>query len=147
MIFYCWMPFSILVAFPFYSVILRFWGTADSPLFLLWVPEPVLCQSLKGLVFSLFLIISSFWCCLPESPLLTFHSELSLGSWPQLLGFLPFRLSFWLSFLLFFPSERNPFLLGWRFSQPLLFIVLHLGFPEIPPPLFMNGYSKLSMGV
>ena len=90
-IYYCWMPFSILAVFPFYSVILGFWGSTNSSLLLPWVPEPVLWQSLRGLVLSLFLIIFSFWCCLFESPLLTFHSEVSLGSWPQLLGFLPFQ--------------------------------------------------------
>ena len=140
---------SMLAVFPFYSVILRFWGTTDSSLWLPRVPEPVLCQSFRGLVISLFLIIFSFWCCLPESPLLTFHSEVSLGSWPQFFGFFTFfRLSFWLSFFLsFFPSERNPFLLGWSFSQPLSLIVLHYGFPEVPLPSFMNGYSKPSVSL
>ena len=90
-IYYCWMPFSMLAVFPFYSVILGFRGSTNSSLLLPWVPKPVLWQSLKGLVLSLFLIIFSFWCCLFESPLLTFHSEVSLGSWPQLLGFLPFQ--------------------------------------------------------
>ena len=100
----------------------------------------MLCQSLRGLVFSLFLIIFSFWCCLPESPLLTFHSEAPLGSWPQLLAFYLF--SFWLSlFLSFFSSNRNPFLLGWKFSQALPLIVIHSGFPKVPAFLFMNCHS------
>ena len=116
MIHYYSMP-SMLAVFPFYSVILGFWSTTDSFLLLPWVLELVRCQSLRGLVLSFFLIIFSFWCCLPESPLLTFHSEVSLGSWPQLLAFYLFWLSFWLSFFLsFFPSEQNPFLLDWRFS-------------------------------
>ena len=81
---------SMLAVFPFYSVILGFWGTIDSSLLLPWVLEPMLCQSLRGLVLSLFLIIFSFLCCLPESPLPTFHSEVSQGSWPQLFGLFTF---------------------------------------------------------
>ena len=82
----CWLPSPFIVSF-----ILGFRSTTSSSLLLPWVPKPVLCQSLRGLVLSLFLIIFSFWCCLSESPLLTFHHEVSLGSWPQLLGFLPFQ--------------------------------------------------------
>ena len=81
----------MLAVFPFYIFILGFRGSTNSSLLLPWVPKPVLWQSLRGLVLSLFLIIFSFWCCLSKSPLLTFHSEVSLGSWPQLLGFLPFQ--------------------------------------------------------
>ena len=36
------------------------------------------------------------------------------------------------SLLSFFPSEQNPFLLGWRFSQPLPFIALYSGFLDVP---------------
>ena len=44
-----------------------------------------------------------------------------------------FRLSFWLSFFLsFVPSELNPFLIGWKFSQLLPFMVLLSGFLEVP---------------
>ena len=100
----------------------------------------MLCQLLRRLVLSLFLIIFSFWCCLPESPLLTFHSEVPLGSWPQLLALYLF--SFWLSlFLSFFPSGWNPFLLGWRFSSHFLFIVLHSGLLEVPPPFVHEWFT------
>ena len=68
--------------FPFYSVILGFRGTIDSPPLLPWVPEPMLCQQFWWLVPSLFLIIFSFCCFFPKSLLLTFHSRVSLESWP-----------------------------------------------------------------
>ena len=104
------MPHLLLAASFFYSVIIGFWGTTDSPHLLSWVPEPMLCQQHWWLVPSLFLIIFSFWCFFPKSLLLTFHFGVSLKSW--LLVLLPsrslifFRLSFWLPFLLsFFPSE------------------------------------------
>ena len=87
------------------------------------------------------LFVLSPWKSLANFPFWGVPRELTSAFWP----FYLFRLSFWLSFFLsFFPSERNPFLLGWRFSQPLPLIVLHSGFPEVPPPLFMNGYSKPS---
>ena len=129
----------MLAAFPFYSVMVGLRGTTNFSLLLPLVSELVLCQLLKGLVLSLFLIILSFWCYLPESPLLTFYFKVPSGSWPQLLT--PYLFSSWLSlFLSFFPSGQNPFLLGWRFSSYFLFIVLPFGFSEIPPPLFTNGY-------
>ena len=89
---------------PFYSVIPRVWGPVDSLPLLPWVPEPIMCLSPRRLILSLFLIISSFWCCFFESPWLTFHSRVCLGS------------SSW--FLLFFPSS-SPF-------QTQLLVVLFL---------------------
>jgi len=106
---------------PFYSVILGFRDTTDSPPLLSWIPKPTLCQPVWWLVISLFLIVFFFWCCFPKSFLLTFHSGVSLESWPRIS--LPSRLLnltfsdsvFWLSFFLsFFPSEPNLFLPGWR---------------------------------
>ena len=52
---------SMLAASLFYSVILRFRGTTDSPPLLPWVPEPMLCQPFWWLVLSLFLIIFFFF--------------------------------------------------------------------------------------
>ena len=132
----------MLAAFPFYSVMVGLRGTTNFSLLLPLVSELVLCQLLKGLVLSLFLIILSFWCYLPESPLLTFHFKVPSGSWPQLLT--PYLFSFWLSlFLSFFPSGQNPFLLGWRFSSYFLFIVLPFGFSKIPPPCSWMATSRL----
>ena len=95
----------------------------------------------QWLVLSLLLIVSFFLRCFPKSFLLTFYSEVFLEGWLLDLSsfktFTPylFSLSFLATFFLsFFPSEQNPFLLGWRFSQLLPFIVLHFGFPEVPPP-------------
>ena len=99
----------------------------------------MLCQQLWWLVPSLFLIIFFFWCFFPKSLLLTFHSGLSLESWPLI--YLPSRLlhlifsdlAFWLPFLLsFFPSELIPSLPGWKFSQLLPLRVLLSEFPEVP---------------
>ena len=122
---------------PFYSVIPRVWGPVDSPPLLPWVPEPIMCLSPRRLILSLFLIISSFWCCFFESPWLTFHSKVCLGSssW-----FLVFSKLFTLSDSTFgrslslslFPSGRNPFLLGRRFSLLPPFIAPHSGFPGVP---------------
>ena len=129
---------STVGCFPFYSVILRFWGTIDSPPLLPWVPEPILCQQLWWLVPSLFLIVFFFRCFFPKSLLLTFRSKVSLESWPLIC--LPSRLlhlkfsnsAFWLPFLLsFFPSELISSLPGWNFIQLLLFVVLFSGFPEV----------------
>ena len=132
---------SLLDASPFYSVILVFRGTTDSPPLLPWVPEPTLYQPLWWLVISLFLIVFFFWCYFPKSFLLTFYYGVSLDGWPpislpsRLLIFTFFRFSFWLSFFLsFFPGEPNPFLLGWRFTRLLLFIVLLSGLPEVLAP-------------
>ena len=100
----------------------------------------MLCQPLWWLVISLFLIVFFFWCCFPKSLLLTFHSRVSLKSWPpisfpsRLLNLTFLDSAFWLSlFLSFFPGEPNPFLLGWRFSQLLSFIVLSR-LLEVPAP-------------
>ena len=132
---------SMLVAFPFYSVILGFQDITDSPPLLPWVPEPMLCQPLWWLVLSLFLIVFFFWCYFPKSLLLTFHYGASLESWPSVS--LPLRLlnltfsdsAFWLSFFLsFLPGEPNTFLPGWRFSQLLPFIILLFGLLEVPTP-------------
>ena len=95
---------SMLAAFPFYSVILGFRGTIDSPPLLPWVLELMLCQPLLWLVLSLFLIVFFFWCYFPKSLLFTFHSGVSLESWSPIS--LPLRLlnltfsysAFWLSF-------------------------------------------------
>ena len=75
--FQCWLP-SL-----FYSVIPRALGLIDSPPLLPWVSKPVMCLSPRRLILSLFLIISSFWCCFFESPWLTFHSKVCLrgSSW------------------------------------------------------------------
>ena len=131
----------MLVASPFYSITLRFRGTTNSLPSLPWVLELTLCQLLWWLVFSLFLIVFFFWCCFPKSFLMTFHSGVSLEGWPpislpsKLLIFTLFRLSF-LAVLLFviFLGEPNLFLLDWRFSRLLLFIVFLSGLPEVPPP-------------
>ena len=136
-------PFNV-GCFSFYSIILGLRGTADSFLLLPWVPEPMLCQSLWGLVLSLFLIIFSFWCCLPKSPLLTFHSEVSLGSWPQLFGFFTFSNSVFGCPSSCHFSQVSGIHSCWADYQPLPLIVLHSGFPKVPPPLFMNCYSKPS---
>ena len=127
----CWLPS------PFYSVIPRVRGPVDSPPLLSWVPKPVMCLSPKKLILFLFLIISSFWWCFFESPWLTFHSRVCLGSssW-----FLIFSKLFTLSdsafgrslSLSFFPSGQNPFLLGRRFSLLPPFIASHSGFPRVP---------------
>ena len=130
---------SLLAAFPFYSVILGFQGTTDSPPLLPWVLKPMLCQQLWWLVPSLFLIIFFFWCFFPKSLLLTFRSKVSLEGWPLIS--LPLRLlnlifsnsAFWMPFLLsFFLSEPIPSLPGWKFFQLLPFMVLLSGFPEVP---------------
>ena len=132
-------PPSTVGCFPFYSVILGFQGTVDSPILFLWVPKPMSCQSLRWLVPSFFLIVFFFWCLYPKNFSLTFLSGVSLESW--LLISLPSRLlhltfsdsTFWLPFVLsFFSSELIPFLLGWKFSQLLPFMVLLSGFLEVP---------------
>ena len=48
-----------------------------------WVPKPIMYLLPRRLIFSLFLIISSFWWCFFESLWLTFHSKVCLGdsSW------------------------------------------------------------------
>ena len=134
----------MLVAFLFYSVILVFWGTTNSSLLLPSVPKPVLCQSLKGLgpflvPYNFLFLVLSPWKSLADFPFWGVLRELTSAFWL----FYLFRLSFWLFFFLsFFPSERNPFLLGWRFSQLFPLIVLCFEFPDVLPPLFMDGYSK-----
>ena len=129
----CPIALSMLPAFPFYSVVVGLRGTTIFSLLLPLVLELVLCQLLRGLVLSLFLIIFSFWCCFPESPLLNFRFKVPSGSCPHLLALYLF--SFCLSlFLSFFPSGRNHFLPSWRFSSHFLFLVLPFGFSEILPP-------------
>ena len=132
---------SLLAASLFYSVILRFQATTNSPPLLPLVPEPMLCQQLWWLVPSLFLIIVFFWCFFPKSLLLTFRSRVSLESWPlislpsRLLNLTFSDLAFWLPFLLsFFLSESIPSLPDWKFSQLLPFIVLLYGLLEVPAP-------------
>ena len=132
---------SLLSASHFYSVILGFWDTTNSPHLLPWVLEPMLCQQLWWLVPSLFLIVFFFWCFFPKSLLLTFRSGVSLKSWPlisllsRLLNLTFSNSTFWLPFLLsFVPSEPIPSLPGWKFSQLLPFMILISGFPEVPTP-------------
>ena len=64
-----------------------------------------------------------------------------LGYWGVFLFILLLSLSFMIEFSQWFcydlllpncPFNVGCFLLGWRFSQPLPFIVLHSGFPEVP---------------
>ena len=104
----------MMAVFPFYSIIPGSRGTIDSPPLLPWVPEPVLCLSLRRLSVSLYLIISSFCCCFFESPWLTFHSGVCLGSYSQF--HVPQKLFTFSDSafgcppsLSFFPSEQNPF--------------------------------------
>lgn len=132
---------SMFVASPFYSVILGFQGTTNSPPLLPWVPKPTLCQTLWWLVLSLFFIVFFLWCYFPKCFLLTFHSGVSLKGWPPIS--LPLMLlnltfsdsAFWLSFFLSsFPGEPNPSLLGWMFSRLLLFIVFLSRLLKVPTP-------------
>ena len=101
------------------------------------------------MVPSLFLIIFSFWCFFPKSLLLTFHSGVSLKSWPLVLLFLRpltfFRLSFWLPFLLSFVlSELIPSC--WVDSLPNYFPswFFILGSPRYQPLVHELLVSKLS---
>ena len=129
-------PLCYWLPSPFYSVIPRVRGPIDSLPLLLWVPEPVMCLSPRRLILSLFLIISSFWCCFFESPWLTFHSRAYLGSSSWFLvfpSFSPFQTQFLVVLSLsFFPNGQNPFLLDWRFSLLSSFIAPHSGFPGVP---------------
>ena len=120
----------MLAAFPFYSVIPRARGPIDSPPLLPWVPEPVLCPSLRRLSLSLFLIISSFWCRFFESPWLTFYSEVCLflishSSKPLT----PFWFSFWPSFLfVIFPKWAESIFVGLKvFPATSFFIAPYSG--------------------
>ena len=127
---------SLLAASPFYNVILGFQGTTDSPHLLSWVPEPMLCQQPWWLIPFLFLIIFSFWCLFPKSLQLTFHFRVSLKSWPLVLlpsrSLTPFQTQLLAALpLVIFPKWADSFLLGWKSSQLLPFVVLHSGFPEV----------------
>ena len=132
---------SLLAASSFYSVILGFWGTTDSPHLLPWVQEPMLCWKHWWLVPFLFLIIFFFWHFFPKSLLLTFRSGVSPESWPLIL--LPSRLqnltfsdsAFLATFpFVIFPKWVDSSLLGWKFSQLLSLMFLLSGFLEVPAP-------------
>ena len=98
----------------------------------------MLFQLFWWLILSLFLIVSFFWCCFPKSLLLTFHSWVSLESWPSIPfpPILPHLYLFKLSFLAAFPFCH--------FSQVIRILLCQVkGFPNyFPLQFFFLGYPK-----
>ena len=114
-----------------------------------WVPEPIMCLSPKRLIFSLFLIISSFWCCFFESLWLTFYYRACLrGSSWFLVSFQashPFRLSFWsFSFYVIFPKWAESIPAGSKVFLATSPYSFSFWVPWGTIPLLMNGYVKPS---
>ena len=119
---------------------LRFRGTSDFSLLPLRTRAVTVAQRL---VFSFFLITSSFWCDQAETPLLTFHFQdplrlLILAIWSSSL----FQLFGCPPFFSFFPNSWNLLPLGWKFSSNH-FYLLFFSFlvPCCTTPLFINVCS------
>ena len=125
--------------FPFYRAILGFLGYHWFPPFVplgtrtnvvptTLVASPFLIPHyflLLGFLPQKHLANFPFWGVLKE---LTFGPSSFKASKSHI-----FKLNFWLFLpLSFFLSELIPSLPGWRFSQLLHFMVLLLGFPEVP---------------
>ena len=107
-----------------------------------------MCLSPRRLILSLFLIISSFWCCIFESPWLTFHSRTYLGSSSCFLVFSkPLILSdsaFGRSLFLIFPKWAESIPVGSKVFPGASLYSSSFWVPWGVVPFAMNGYPKFS---
>ena len=106
-----------------------------------------MCLSPRRLIRSLFLIISSFWCCFFESSWLTFHSRAYLGSsscFSRLSKLLTLSDSaFGRSLFVIFPKWAKSIPAGLKVFPVASLYSSSFWVSWGTVPLVMNGYPKL----